>query len=71
MARVPDATTLSNETSFAQDFMGTRERVDGFAGRLLRPHGRPRVNPTPLGVGSGSLFVSESLSADWYRLRPR
>ena len=59
MARVPDATTLSNETSFAQDFIGPEnELTASLAGGYVLTDA-PYVNPTPLGVGSGSLFVPE------------
>jgi hypothetical protein len=59
MARVPDSTTLSNETSFAQDFIGPEnELTASLAGGYVLTDA-PYVNPTPLGVGIGSLFVPE------------
>ncbi|HWD08970.1 MAG TPA: hypothetical protein VHA57_07735 [Actinomycetota bacterium] len=59
MARVPDTTTLSNERGFAQDFSGPANELTAAeaAGDLLTD--APYVNSTPLGVGSGSLFLPE------------
>jgi hypothetical protein len=59
MARVPDSTTLSNERSFAQDFIGPQNELTASlaSGNVLTD--APYVNTTPLGVGSGSLFVPE------------
>ena len=59
MARVPDGTTLSNERSFAQDFIGPEnELTASLAGGYILTDS-PYVDTTPLGVGSGSLYVPE------------